>query len=61
MRHARLTSPLPIGLLALAVILLAYRRGLVPAPRCPHLLLSHSLPATVTAISVGRDHNSHRW
>jgi hypothetical protein len=41
MRHARLTSPLPIGLLALAVILLAYRRGLVSASRCPHLLLSH--------------------
>src|ERR1700721_1101141 len=30
MRHARLTLPLPIGLLALAVILLAYRGGLVP-------------------------------
>ncbi len=52
MRHARLTSPLPIGLLALAVILLACRRGLVSAARCPHLLLSHSLPATVTAIAL---------
>jgi hypothetical protein len=52
MRHARLTSPLPIGLLALAVISLAYRRGLVSAARCLHLLLSHSLPATVTAITV---------
>jgi hypothetical protein len=52
MRHTRLTSPLPIGLLALAVILLAYRRCLVSAPRCPHLLLSHSLPATVTAIAL---------
>jgi hypothetical protein len=31
MRHARLALPLPIGLLALAVILLAYRGGLVPA------------------------------
>jgi hypothetical protein len=52
MRHARLTLALPIGLLALTVILLAYRRGLVSAPRCPHLLLSHSLPATVTAIAL---------
>jgi hypothetical protein len=52
MRHTRLTSPLPIGLLAPAVILLAYRRCLVSAPRCPHLLLSHSLPATVTAIAL---------
>ena len=52
MRHARLTSPLPIGLLALAVILLAYRRGLVSTARCPHLLLSHSLPATVAAIAL---------
>jgi hypothetical protein len=52
MRHARLTSASPIGLLALAVILLAYRRGLVSATRCPHLLLSHSLPATVTAIAL---------
>ena len=50
-RHARLTSPLPIRLLAPAVILLAYRRGLVSAARCRHLLLSHSLPATVTAIA----------
>jgi hypothetical protein len=32
MRHTRLTSPLPIGLLAPTVILLAYRRGLVSAP-----------------------------
>ena len=52
MRHARLTSPLPIGLLALGVILPAYRRGLVSAPRCLQLLLSHSLPATVTAIAL---------
>jgi len=52
MRHARLTSALPIGLLALAVILLAYCRGLVSAARYPHLLLSHSLPATVTAIAL---------
>jgi hypothetical protein len=52
MRHARLTSALPIGMLALAVILLAYRRGLVSTARCPHLLLSHSLPATVTAIAL---------
>ena len=52
MRHASLTSPLSIGLLALAVILLAYRRGLVSAARCPQLLLTHSLPATVAAITL---------
>ena len=52
MRHARLTSPLPIGLLALAVILLAYRGCLVSAARCPQLLLPHSLPATVAAIAL---------
>jgi hypothetical protein len=52
MRHARMASPLPIGLLALAVIFLAYRGCLVSASRCPHLLLSHSLPATVTAIAL---------
>jgi len=52
MRHARLTPPLPIGPLAPAVILLAYRRGLVSAARCPHLLLSHSPPATVAAIAL---------
>ena len=52
MRHARLTSPLPIGPLALAVIFLAYRRGLVSTARCPHLLLSHSLPATAAAIAL---------
>jgi|HubBroStandDraft_1064217.scaffolds.fasta_scaffold102308_3 hypothetical protein len=52
MRHARLTSPLPLGLLALAVILLACRRGLVSAARCPHLPLSHSLPAIIAAITL---------
>jgi hypothetical protein len=52
MRHARLTSPLPIGLLTLAVILLACRRGLVSAARCPHLLFSHSLPAIIAAITL---------
>jgi hypothetical protein len=52
MRHARLTSPLPVGLLALAVILLTCRRGLVSASRCPQLLLPHSLPATVAAIAL---------
>ena len=52
MRHARMASPLPIRLLALTVILLAYRRCLVSASRCPHLLLPHSLPATVTAIAL---------
>jgi hypothetical protein len=52
MRHAKLISPLPIGLLALAVILLAYRRGLVSTARCSHLLLAHSSPATVIAIAL---------
>jgi hypothetical protein len=52
MRHARMASPLPIGLLALVVIFLAYRRCLVSAARCPRLLLSHSLPAMVTAIAL---------
>ena len=52
MRHARLTPPLPIGTLAPAVILLAYRRGLVSATRCPHLLVSHSRPATNAAIAL---------
>jgi hypothetical protein len=47
-----MASPLPIRLLALTVILLAYRRCLVSASRCPHLLLPHSLPATVTAIAL---------
>jgi len=52
MRHARLTLPLPIGPLALAVILLSYRRGLVSAARGPHLLLSHSPPASIAAITL---------
>jgi hypothetical protein len=52
MRHARLTSPLPIGLLALAVISPAYRRCLVSTARCPQLLLPHSLPASVAAIAL---------
>jgi hypothetical protein len=52
MRHARPTSPLPIGPLALAVILLAYRRCLVSVTGFPHLPLSHSLPATVTTIAL---------
>jgi hypothetical protein len=52
MRHATLTSPLPIGLLAPAVILLSCRRGLVSPPRCPHLLLAHSLPAAIAAIAL---------
>jgi hypothetical protein len=52
MRHARLTSPLPIGLLALAVISPAYRRGLVSTARSPQLLLPHSLPAIVAAIAL---------
>jgi hypothetical protein len=52
MRHARLTLPLPIGLLTLAVILLACRRGLVSAARGSYLLLSHSLPATIAAIAL---------
>src|SRR5688572_19524949 len=52
MRHARLTSALPIGLLALAVILPACRGGLVSAARCPQLLLPYSLPAAVAAVAL---------
>ena len=52
MRHARLTPPLPIGLLAPAVILLACRRGLVSTARCAHLLLSHSPPASIATITL---------
>ena len=52
MRHTRLTSALPIGLLALAVILSACCGGLVSVARCPHLLLPHSLPAAITAIAL---------
>ena len=52
MRHAGLTSALPIGLLALVVILSAYCGGLVSATRCPQLLLPHSLPAAVAAIAL---------
>jgi hypothetical protein len=52
MRHARLAAALPIGLLALAVIVPAYRGVLVSAARCPQLLLPHSPPATVTAIAL---------
>ena len=52
MRHARPTSALPIGLLALAVLVLACRGGLVSAARCPQLLLPHSLPATLAAIAL---------
>jgi hypothetical protein len=42
MRHARPTSPLPIGLLALAVILLAWRRGL------PAIIAAITLAAITT-------------
>ena len=52
MRHAGLTSALPIGLLALAVILPACRGGLVSVARCPQLLLPYSLPAAVAAIAL---------
>src|SRR5258706_3059735 len=52
MRHARLTLALPIGLLALVVILSAFCRGLVSAARCPQLLLPHSLPAAIAAIAL---------
>ena len=52
MRHARPTSALLIGLLALAVILSAFCGGLVSAARCPQLLLPHSLPAAIAAIAL---------
>ena len=52
MRHTRLASALPIGLLALAVILSACCGGLVSAARCPQLLLPHSLPAALAAIAL---------
>ena len=52
MRHARPTSALPIGLLALAVILSAFCGGLVSAARGPQLLLPYSLPAAVAAIAL---------
>ena len=52
MRHARLTSTLPVGLLAMAVILLACCGGLIATARCPLLLLPHSLPAAVAAIAL---------
>jgi hypothetical protein len=52
MRHAGLASALPIGLLALAVILPVCRGGLVSAASCEQLLLAHSLPATVATIAL---------
>jgi hypothetical protein len=52
MRHARLTSALPIGLLALAVILHSCRGGLVSLARCPQLQLPYSLPAGIAAIAL---------
>jgi predicted ATPase with chaperone activity len=52
MRHTRLTAALPIGLLALAVILSACCGGLVSAARCPQLLPPHSLPAAIAAIAL---------
>ena len=52
MRHARLTLALPIGLLALVVILSAFCGGLVSTARRPQLLLPHSLPAAIAAIAL---------
>ena len=52
MRHARLAATLSMGLLALAMILPAYLRGLVSAARCPQLLLPHSLPTGLAAIAL---------
>ena len=52
MRHAGLTLALPIGLLALTVILPSWLRGLVSAARCQQLLSPHSLPAVVAAIAL---------
>jgi hypothetical protein len=64
MRHAGLTSALPIGLLALPVILPAGRGGLVSAARRPQLLLPYSRPAAVAAIALasittGTDSEKH--
>jgi len=52
MRHARPTSSSPIGPLALAMILLAYRGCLISATGFLQLLLSHPLPASVTAMAL---------
>jgi hypothetical protein len=52
MRHTRLTSAFPIGLLALVVIVSAFCGGLVSAARGPQLLLPHSLPAAIAAIAL---------
>jgi hypothetical protein len=60
MRHTRLTSPLPIGLLALAVILLAYRRCLVSGAPMPAFAVVAFASGNRHCNSVGRDHNSHK-
>jgi hypothetical protein len=59
MRHARLTSPLPIGLLALAVVLLACDGGLVPA-QMSAVAVDAFASGRRRCNSVGLDHNSHR-
>jgi hypothetical protein len=52
MRHARLAAALSMGLLALAMILPAWLRGLISTARCPQLLLPHSLPTGLAAIAL---------
>ena len=52
MRHARPTSALPVGLLALVVVVPARGGGLVSPARCQQLLLPYSLPASLTAIAL---------
>jgi hypothetical protein len=62
MRHARLTSALPIGLLALAVILLAYwlqRPGI--GGQMPAVAVGAFASGNRPCNSAGLDHNSHRW
>ena len=52
MRHEGLALALPVGLLALAVVLPARFGGLVSAAGSPQLLSPHSPPAVVAAIAL---------
>jgi hypothetical protein len=60
MRHARLASALPIGSLALAVILPACRGGLVSA-EMPAVAVAVFASGSRRCNSVGLDHNSHKY
>jgi hypothetical protein len=60
MRHRGLASTSSIGLLPLAMMLLACFRSLISAARRPQLLLTHTLPTcllaiALTAITTGTD------